>query len=265
MSTASGSFADLKLRVISAVVLVVGAGGAVVFGGYAALALFVVAAALMTGELGLMLTQDQPRGRAVSCAVVAGLSVLVVTWFADLPLWPVLGLAPVLGVGLLARDRVLFFFYSLAIVVAVAALLHLRVFNGLPPVLWIITVVIASDIGGYFFGRILGGPKILPKISPKKTWSGTLGGWILAALVGTGFAWQTGAPTGLIWLSVLMAVAAQAGDMVESRIKRHAGVKDSSALIPGHGGLLDRFDALIGAALVAMLIALLPGQPFGII
>ncbi len=124
--------------------------------------------------------------------------------------------------------------------------------------LWLVGVVVASDIGGYFAGRIFGGPKLWPAISPKKTWSGTLGGWGLA--LGVGFVyWLSGGPVfffAALLFSVLLAMAAQAGDLFESWLKRKAGIKDSSQLIPGHGGLLDRFDGLLAATSVYMLLHL---------
>ncbi|MDZ7904436.1 MAG: phosphatidate cytidylyltransferase [Cypionkella sp.] len=120
--------------------------------------------------------------------------------------------------------------------------------------IWLIGVVILSDIAGYFAGRILGGPKFWPAISPKKTWSGTVAGWMGAAGLGAAF-WAAGyGGAALIILSPLVAFAGQMGDIGESWLKRRAGIKDSSNLIPGHGGFLDRFDALIGAALVVLAL-----------
>lgn len=111
-------------------------------------------------------------------------------------------------------------------------------------------VVIATDIAGYFAGRLLGGPKFWPRVSPKKTWSGIIAGWIasaaLVAAMGAGALWMLGA--------VFMSFASQMGDIAESAIKRRAGVKDASNLIPGHGGFMDRFDGLVGAALVLAVL-----------
>jgi phosphatidate cytidylyltransferase len=155
-----------------------------------------------------------------------------------------------------------------------AALLVIRENQGFDAVMWLVLVVMASDIGGYFFGRIFGGPKFWPAISPKKTWSGTAGGWALAMAVGLGF-WLYGAgyeywasdaapqvpasPSlmATLFFSVLLAMAAQAGDLFESWLKRKAGMKDSSNLIPGHGGLLDRFDGLLAATTLYMLLHLI--------
>ena len=96
-------------------------------------------------------------------------------------------------------------------------------------------------------GRMIGGARFWPSISPKKTWSGTIAGWILTGLLGAVLMYYSG----LIWMvpvSVAVAFGSQLGDIAESWIKRRVGVKDSSNLIPGHGGFLDRFDGFIGGA-----------------
>jgi phosphatidate cytidylyltransferase len=104
---------------------------------------------------------------------------------------------------------------------------------------------------------MIGGPKFWPAISPKKTWSGTVAGWIAAAVVGMVFLRFTTAGPDLPWISAALSLASQMGDIAESAIKRRMGVKDSSHLIPGHGGLLDRFDGLLGASLLMLLVALI--------
>ena len=134
-------------------------------------------------------------------------------------------------------------------------LVVLRDSYGLMVILWIVAVVVVSDIAGYFAGRSLGGPKFWPAISPKKTWSGTVAGWVGAALVGLAFHKAGHGGAALIWLSPLLAFAGQLGDIAESAIKRRTGVKDSSNLIPGHGGFMDRFDAISGAVLAVLLIS----------
>ncbi|MCE2730204.1 MAG: phosphatidate cytidylyltransferase [Sphingomonadaceae bacterium] len=143
-------------------------------------------------------------------------------------------------------------------------------FFGMTPTIMLIAGVIGTDVGAYFAGRTLSGPKIAPRISPSKTWSGLLGGMVGAGLMmiaiqaaiyafrggnaGDGdvyltYGWQRLALTG-----AALAVVAQIGDFFESWMKRRAGVKDSGRLIPGHGGLLDRTDGLIAVAFVAGLI-----------
>jgi phosphatidate cytidylyltransferase len=127
---------------------------------------------------------------------------------------------------------------------------------GLIAIYWLLFVVWGADTLAYFAGRTIGGPKLLPKISPKKTWAGLAGAIVGGILCSALFAWVAGLPN-LLWLCCiggLLAVVEQAGDFFESALKRKAGVKDSGALIPGHGGMLDRVDGLVAAAIVAALI-----------
>ena len=115
--------------------------------------------------------------------------------------------------------------------------------------------MIITDLAGYFAGRLLGGPKFWASISPNKTWSGTVAGWFAAGCVGGVFVIQLeGVHWVIIPLSILLAAVSQFGDIFESYLKRRAGVKDSSALIPGHGGFLDRFDGMIAAAAAIFLV-----------
>jgi phosphatidate cytidylyltransferase len=129
---------------------------------------------------------------------------------------------------------------------------------GLAAVLWLFAVVWAEDTGAYFAGRLIGGPKLAPRVSPNKTWSGAAGGVIAGVVAGSavvvlaGITWR---PTHAA-IALLVAVAAQLGDLLESGIKRRFGVKDASALIPGHGGLMDRVDGLLVAAAVAVAIGI---------
>lgn len=130
--------------------------------------------------------------------------------------------------------------------------------------LGVILIVIATDTGAYFSGRTFGGPKIAPKISPSKTWAGLLGGMLAAGLVSAGtFVWNTGEfvlrPMLFIAFAIgaVLAVVAQSGDFLESWLKRKAGVKDSSNLIPGHGGVFDRVDGLLPVAIAALPLWLL--------
>jgi phosphatidate cytidylyltransferase len=128
--------------------------------------------------------------------------------------------------------------------------------NGFALALWTLAVVWATDIGGYFAGHRFGGPKLAPKISPSKTWAGLIGGMVLAAVTGAAIAGIAGLPASATWLGAPLAILAQAGDLFESWLKRRAGVKDSGALLPGHGGLLDRIDGLLPVAiLVGALVA----------
>lgn len=162
-----------------------------------------------------------------------------------------------------AEGRRLVAGFAAYIMVAGFGLVALRAGGGLVWALWLVAVVVVSDVAGYFAGRLIGGPRFWPRVSPKKTWSGTLAGWIGGAALGAAFMGPTGAGAGLILLSVLAAMAAQAGDIVESALKRKVGVKDASNLIPGHGGVFDRFDGMLGAALLAMVVGVATGLPPG--
>jgi phosphatidate cytidylyltransferase len=131
--------------------------------------------------------------------------------------------------------------------------------SGRELIVWLILVVWATDIGAFAVGKTLGGPKLWARVSPNKTWSGGLGGVAAATLLGCIFAVATGNyhPALLVAFSAVTSVAAQAGDFFESFVKRRFRRKDTSSLIPGHGGLLDRVDGLIGGTLaVAAALAL---------
>lgn len=120
--------------------------------------------------------------------------------------------------------------------------------QGLELLLWIFIVTWTTDIGAYFAGRAIGGPKLAPRISPNKTIAGLIGGMVSAGLAGYAWAELTSLSAVLFWLAPLLAFAAQAGDLFESWMKRRAGVKDSGNWLPGHGGALDRLDGLVVVA-----------------
>ena len=138
---------------------------------------------------------------------------------------------------------------------AAIGLLYLREQpNGPALALWTLIVVILTDTGAYFAGRAIGGPKLAPAISPSKTWAGVVGGMIAALIGGALVGHLAELPPAMLWLGAPLAAVAQAGDLFESALKRRAGVKDSGALLPGHGGVLDRID---GAMPVVILVAAL--------
>lgn len=179
------------------------------------------------------------------------------------PFWVVLGGAAATATFLAIpghRQRALWFGLGvLYIVLPSVALLWLRDDPqfGIATLAWILALVIATDTGAYAAGRSIGGPKLAPRISPSKTWSGLLGGVVAASLVGLAAALWLGNAS--IWklmiLSGALAVIEQLGDLFESALKRRFGVKDSSHIIPGHGGVLDRVDGLLAVSVAVALLA----------
>ena len=121
---------------------------------------------------------------------------------------------------------------------------------GFDLLVWVFIIVWATDIGAFFAGRAIGGPKLAPSISPNKTIAGLAGGVLSAALLSYAWVTTTGLPFQLVWLAVPFAVMAQVGDLFESGMKRRAGIKDSGTWLPGHGGLLDRLDGLVPVAVL---------------
>lgn len=216
--------------------------------------------AVMIWELWTMIEPQGPtRGMllaALVASVLSGQLELQESWGFVLFLLVALG-----GALMLRRERITFFAFALAVQIAGWGLVTFRLDFGFFWLLWLIGVVVVTDVAGYFAGRLIGGPKFWPRVSPKKTWSGTIAGWIGAAIVGLifdGFA-RVGAE--IVPLSVLLSIASQWGDIAESALKRRMGVKDSSALIPGHGGLFDRFDAMLGASLFMLFVTAVFGVP----
>jgi phosphatidate cytidylyltransferase len=123
-------------------------------------------------------------------------------------------------------------------------------------VYWLMLVTWTTDICAYFAGRRIGGPKLAPRVSPNKTWAGLIGGMVGALIVGGLVAWAFDLPLPFLFAGAPMAVLAQLGDLYESWVKRRCGVKDSSNLIPGHGGVLDRLDGLLPVIVATLLVVI---------
>lgn len=220
-----GRWSDLRIRVLSALVLLPVALVCAWLGGPAFWALIVVAGVGLALEL---LTVTPGPGHQ-----------------GDRPLLVSLGL--------------------LYVAIAGIALISLRAdpLVGRANLLVLMMLVWASDVGAYTVGRTLGGPRLAPAISPGKTISGAFGGLLAAVAVGLGAALALSHPPHLLraaLLAALLGIIAQAGDLGESWVKRRFGVKDSGSLIPGHGGLFDRLDALLAAAPAAALLAFCAGR-----
>ena len=174
----------------------------------------------------------------------------------------------VLAVGILSSDRRLWtaagLGYALAASIASSAV-RLDQLRGFAALMLVLLVVWATDIGGYFAGRLIGGPKLWPQVSPKKTWAGAIGGFAASLGVAAGFAaFNFGKIIPLLLLGAVLSIASQLGDLFESAVKRRFGVKDSSHIIPGHGGLMDRLDGFVAAIVLAAVFGFLRGGADGV-
>lgn len=251
MSEAGGRWDDLVTRLVSGA-LMGGVGLFIVWLGGLWFHIFIaVACGIMIWELARMLGGGDV-GRWVALAGAAAMMVA-----GEIPggfALPLLVLPAMLGVGQLEKNRTIFSVYTVMIMLAGYGLMILRDDFGFVWLMWLVCVVMVADISGYFAGRIIGGPKFWPRVSPKKTWSGTIAGWIGAVIVAVVFISYTGTGAELIGISIALAMAGQLGDIAESAVKRKCAVKDSSSLIPGHGGLFDRFDAMLGASIFLLLV-----------
>lgn len=209
------------------------------------------------------------RLRALSAVLLAPIA-LICIWLGDLPFAAMI-LAGTIGMlaewcGMARARR-----GSAGIVIAGAAYILLAMgaltwlrfapIVGRNNVLFLLLLVWSSDIGAYVTGRTVGGPRLAPSISPGKTVSGAIGGLLAAVLVGISTAALASDPPARAGIVAgLLGMVAQGGDLLESFAKRYFGVKDSGRLIPGHGGLLDRLDALLAAAIAAGLLVLFLGR-----
>jgi phosphatidate cytidylyltransferase len=156
------------------------------------------------------------------------------------------------------------FLYAAAAEIA-SVLVRLDPVKGFAALMFVLLIVWVTDSGGYFAGRGIGGPKLWPRVSPKKTWAGAVGGFAASMAVACGFAaFGLGRIGPLLLLSGALSVVSQLGDLFESAVKRRFGVKDSSHIIPGHGGLMDRLDGFVAAVVVAALFGLLRGGADGV-
>jgi phosphatidate cytidylyltransferase len=249
---------NLTLRILAALVLAPVAIAAALFGGWLWHGLATLVAVglyaewisviglkqdrriLAIGGVALLALSAALAWHAMSIAVLAALAGLVL----------VAALAPSSLRGWAASG----FIYAAAAMVA-SIVLRFDVQFGFLAIAFVFAVVWASDIFGYFVGRAVGGPKLWERVSPKKTRSGALGGLAGAVAASMGLAFLTGpSPLAMGMLGAVLSVVSQAGDLFESVVKRRFGVKDSSHIIPGHGGLMDRLDGYIAVVVAACII-----------
>lgn len=264
VGAAAPASGELFRRIVSGVVMAVAALGLTTAGGAWFATLVAAGAAIMCWEWGRLVRGVTPSGGAQDGLLIlhAGSAIgITALTLLGYPGWAGAVLAGAM-VALYALDsgRLLSAVGAAYVGIPALVLVWLRQEPdyGLTAVLYLFMAVWVTDIGAYAAGRTLGGPKLAPRISPGKTWSGLLGGVALSGLTGAAFgAYVSGASaTRLGLLAVVLAVSAQIGDLYESALKRRSGLKDASNLIPGHGGLLDRVDGLVAAVALVTLIVL---------
>ncbi len=260
----SGGLSNLQIRILSAVVLIAIVLPITWYGGLAFRALCAVIGAAVLYEwlhmsagiardhktvLGLMLA-------AVLVLLVAAAPALYVLAALAIAVVAAAALARVRGAGGEAAAGLAYAGLS----AVTLALLRDDDRQGLWAILFLFAVVWATDICAYFVGRAVGGPKLAPAISPGKTWSGAIGGTVGGIAAGMTVAWYVGfAGVVTVLVCLILSVVGQVGDLFESSVKRRHGAKDSSNLIPGHGGVMDRVDALVAAAFAFYVIGALSG------
>jgi phosphatidate cytidylyltransferase len=262
---------NLLTRVIAALVLAPVVVVIAYAGGWLWAALVTVAAVGLYVEwLMIVGLSHAPRAVAPGIAALAIAGLCLASGRIDASL--VVLAAGLVGVALFAPERrdwaAAGFGYAAAAEIA-SLLVRLDQGHGFAALILILLVVWVTDIGGYFAGRGIGGPKLWPRVSPKKTWAGAVGGFAASLAVAAGFVefCKMDPPLKLGWLLLLAAVlsiASQLGDLFESAVKRRFGVKDSSHFIPGHGGLLDRLDGYVAAVVLAAIFGFLRGGVDGV-
>ena len=248
---------DLRSRLISALFLLFVSGVCIYLGGYFFTLFIILLVGVMHWELGKMLSPLSTQAMWFS----AVLSIIITFYLVGSQslFWSLLILLVNFHFqkNFFHHSRNFGAMYSLAVIICGIVFYKFRIEYGLLHTVWLIGIVVVTDTAGYIIGRTVGGPKVFPRISPKKTWSGVLAGWLAVGIFSWSFVGNV-APKNLFFtfvsISIVLSVAAQIGDMIQSHLKRKSDVKDSSNLLPGHGGFMDRFDGFIGATVVTGLV-----------
>jgi phosphatidate cytidylyltransferase len=257
---------NLLLRVAAALVMAPLAIAVAYFGGWLWIGLVTVAA------IGLYVEWLTVIGERRLPLLLSGVLVLLAAGWVEIEHFDIASVSILVPLGvavaaIFSRERrgwtVAGMTYALTASIASSVVRCDPIF-GFAALMFVLLVVWGTDIGGYFAGRLIGGPKLWPRVSPKKTWAGAIGGFAASLGVAVGFAvCGVGKAVSLLLLGAVLSVAAQLGDLFESAVKRRFGVKDSSHLIPGHGGLMDRLDGFVAAIALAALFGFLRGGADG--
>jgi phosphatidate cytidylyltransferase len=270
---ARGESTALRMRIASAVVLAPLPLAAIWFGGAWLMSLTALAGAAMAWEWGRLCRGEVGRSFAPGAIEITLIAVVVATVLiaaagdarAAVPV-AVIGAAVIFTMALQGpgAEPLLTGLGALWIAIPCISFLWLAraEHGGRQILLWLLAVVWATDIGAYAIGRSIGGPRLAPRWSPRKTWAGFVGGMVSAALAGgvAALALRARPLLPLVLVSAGLAIVAQFGDLAESLAKRRFGVKDSSRLIPGHGGLLDRLDGLLAVIPMVALTTWMSGH-----
>ena len=249
---------ELTLRILTGVAMIAVAMLALVLGGIVFWLLAVIAGLFMMAEWADLHGIDAKQKRLAQYSLFVPLALMAP--LAAGPRFPAFGLligaaffiVIVTGKRILALGTI----YVGLPILALLLIRHQK--EGVVFTLWALALVWATDIGAYAAGRVIGGPKLWPAVSPKKTWAGLVGGIVLASLFAAFMHKAYGLPLRLTLATPVLAVVAQAGDFYESWLKRRAGVKDSGNILPGHGGIMDRLDGLVPVAPIAAFLVVLP-------
>jgi len=248
---------NLRARIIAALVLAPSAIAIAYVGGWLWAALATLAAIGLYVEWLAIVGEARRIGVVASGVAALALAGIVLPPKLALVALP-LGLLAVAGLSPERRIWTTTGFIYAAAAEQASIMLRSDPAMGWPALMLVFLVVWVTDIGGYFAGRGLGGPKLWPRISPNKTWAGALGGFAASIAVAAGFAAFGLGKTGpLLLLGSILSIVSQLGDLFESAVKRRFGVKDSSHIIPGHGGLLDRLDGFVAAVVLAAILGFL--------
>lgn len=257
----TGDSRNLMLRVLAGVVLAPLTIAAAYFGGWLWAALATLATMGMYAEWLFVVQAIRPRVVAAGIVALAIAGIALAVGFPGKALLTIaVGLVAVAALARVNRGWALTGLLYAAAALFGAVLVRADPQSGFVALLFVLLVVWITDIGGYFAGRGIGGPKLWLRVSPKKTWAGAIGGFAGSLAVAAGFAASGfGRMLPLLLLGAVLSVVSQLGDLFESAVKRRFGVKDSSNVIPGHGGLLDRLDGFVAAIVMAAVIGVLRG------
>ena len=255
---------NLVLRIVSSLVLAPVAIAAAWFGGVVFVAFWTIAAVIVLWEWQtLVCGHDRNSVLTVGAeALIGAAAVLIVGWFGIAIALVALGGFAI--AALASRERrgwcVAGLVYAATILIA-PVLLRRDASFGFAAIMLLFVIVWLTDIAAYFAGRAIGGPKLMPRVSPKKTWSGAVGGTLAGVVGAVGVAHMSSVASlaAVAGVALVISVVSQGGDLLESAIKRRFNTKDASQLIPGHGGLMDRLDGFVAAAVAGALIGLMHG------